>query len=150
VRRFALLGVLVVVVAGCMGDDEAVSRDDYVAKADGVCGTYQLRLTRIPRPVTDEPAELALFLERALPIAREQNEKLADLDKPSDEETRNQVDQLLDLLDQEVDFNEAAQKAASSGDRAALTSALQQASLVSSEAGQLAEQIGFVVCARRA
>ncbi|MFL5930385.1 MAG: hypothetical protein ACJ75P_03925 [Gaiellaceae bacterium] len=149
-RRFALLGVLVVVVAGCMGDDEAVSRDDYVAKADGVCGTYQLRLTRIPRPVTDEPAELALFLERALPIAREQNEKLADLDKPSDEETRNQVDQLLDLLDQEVDFNEAAQKAASSGDRAALTSALQQASVVSSEAGQLAEQIGFVVCARRA
>jgi len=133
-----------------MGDDDAVSRDDYVAKADGVCGTYQLRLTRIPRPVTDEPAELALFLERALPIAREQNEKLADLDEPSDEETRNQVDQLLDLLDQEVDFNEAAQKAASSGDRAALTSALQQAAVVSSEAGQLAEQIGFVVCARRA
>jgi len=150
VRRFALLGVLVVVAAGCMGDDDAVSRDDYVAKADGVCGTYQLRLTRIPRPVTDEPAELALFLERALPIAREQNEKLADLDEPSDEETRNQVDQLLDLLDQEVDFNEAAQKAASSGDRAALTSALQQAAVVSSEAGQLAEQIGFVVCARRA
>ncbi|HKG08935.1 MAG TPA: hypothetical protein VKB07_00075 [Gaiellaceae bacterium] len=149
-RRFALLGVLVVVAAGCMGDDDAVSRDDYVAKADGVCGTYQLRLTRIPRPVTDEPAELALFLERALPIAREQNEKLADLDEPSDEETRNQVDQLLDLLDQEVDFNEAAQKAASSGDRAALTSALQQAAVVSSEAGQLAEQIGFVVCARRA
>lgn len=133
-----------------MGDGDAVSRDDYVAKADGVCGTYQLRLTRIPRPVTDEPAELALFLERALPIAREQNEKLADLDEPSDEETRNQVDQLLDLLDQEVDFNEAAQKAASSGDRAALTSALQQAAVVSSEAGQLAEQIGFVVCARRA
>lgn len=149
-RRFALLGVLVVVAAGCMGDGDAVSRDDYVAKADGVCGTYQLRLTRIPRPVTDEPAELALFLERALPIAREQNEKLADLDEPSDEETRNQVDQLLDLLDQEVDFNEAAQKAASSGDRAALTSALQQAAVVSSEAGQLAEQIGFVVCARRA
>jgi hypothetical protein len=150
VRGFALLGVLVVVVAGCMGDDEAVSRDDYVAKADGVCGTYQLRLTRIPRPVTDEPAELALFLERALPIAREQNEKLADLDEPSDDDTRNQVDHLLDLLDQEVDFNEAAQKAASSRDRAALASALQQASLVSSEAGQLAEQIGFVVCARRA
>ena len=149
-RRFALLSVLVVVAAGCMGDDDAVSRDDYVAKADGVCGTYQLRLTRIPRPVTEEPAELALFLERALPIAREQNEKLADLDEPSDEETRNQVDQLLDLLDQEVDFNEAAQKAASSGDRAALTSALQQAAVVSSEAGQLAEQIGFVVCARRA
>jgi multidrug efflux pump subunit AcrA (membrane-fusion protein) len=150
VRRLAVLGLLTFALTGCMGDDEAVSRDDYVAKADGVCGTYQVRVSRIPRPVTDEPAELGLFLERALPIAREQNEKLADLEKPSDEEARTQVDQLLDLLDQELDFNEAAQDAASSGDRAALNSALQQATLVSAEAGRLAEQIGFVVCARRA
>jgi hypothetical protein len=149
-RRLALLGLLAFAVAGCMGDDEAVSREDYVARADGVCGTYQLRLSRIPRPVTAEPAELGVFLERALPIAREQNEKLADLEKPSDDETRGQVEQLLDLLDQELDFNEAAQEAASSGDRAALNTALQQASMVSAEAGQLAEQIGFVVCAQRA
>jgi hypothetical protein len=108
-RRLALLGLLAFAVAGCMGDDEAVSREDYVARADGVCGTYQLRLSRIPRPVTAEPAELGVFLERALPIAREQNEKLADLEKPSDDETRGQVEQLLDLLDQELDFNEAAQ-----------------------------------------
>jgi hypothetical protein len=108
-----------------------------------------VRVSRIPRPVTDEPAELGLFLERALPIAREQNEKLADLEKPSEEETRNQVDQLLDLLDQELDYNEAAEEAAGSGDRAALTTALQQATLVSAEAARLAEQIGFVVCARR-
>ncbi|HKH29491.1 MAG TPA: hypothetical protein VKA45_00430, partial [Gaiellaceae bacterium] len=79
-RRLAVLGLLTFALAGCMGDDEAVSRDDYVAKADGVCGTYQVRLSRIPRPVTDDAAEIGLFLERALPIAREQNEKLADLD----------------------------------------------------------------------
>jgi multidrug efflux pump subunit AcrA (membrane-fusion protein) len=133
-----------------MGDDEAVSREDYIAKADAVCGTYQVRLSRIPRPVTSEPAELSVFLERALPVAREQNEKLADLAKPSDQETRDQVDQLLALLQQEIDFNDAAQKAASSGDRAALDNALQQAAAVSAEAGQIAEQIGFVVCARRA
>ena len=133
-----------------MGDDEAVSREDYIAKADGVCGTYQVRLSRIPRPATSEPAELGVFLERALPIAREQNEKLADLEKPSNEETRNQVEQLLALLDQEIDFNDAARRAAGAGDRGALDSALQQAAAVSAEAGQLAEQIGFVVCARRA
>jgi hypothetical protein len=150
VRRLAALGLVAVAAAGCMGDDEAVSREDYVAKADGVCGTYQVRLSRIPRPVTDEPAELGAFLERALPIAREQNEKLADLEKPSDEDTRNQVDQLLDLLDQELDFNEAAQKAASSGDRAALDNSLRQGTAASAQAGQIAEQLGFVVCARRA
>jgi hypothetical protein len=148
--RFVVLAVLALAAAGCMGDDEAVSREDFVAKADGVCGTYQVRLSRIPRPVTADAAELGVYLERALPIAREQNEKLGDLERPSDDETRDQVEQLLALLGQELDFNEQAQKAAGSGDSAALNNALQQASVVSAEAGQLAEQLGFVVCARRA
>jgi hypothetical protein len=149
-RRAAVTALLALVAAGCMGDDEAVSREDYIARADGVCGTYQVRLSRIPRPATADPGELGVFLERALPIAREQNEKLADVPKPSDEETRDQVDQLLALLEQEIAFNESAQEAASSGDQAALDSALQQGAAVSAEAGQLAEQIGFVVCARSA
>ena len=149
-RRLVLLALVTLVAVGCMGDDDEVSRDDYVAKADGVCGTYQVRLGSIPRPLTAEPAELGAFLERALPIAHEQNEELAELAKPSDEETRNQVDQLLALLDQELDFNEAARDAAQAGRRAELDNALQQGAAVSAEAGQIAEQIGFVVCARRA
>jgi hypothetical protein len=150
-RRLAGIVVLALAAAGCMGgDEEGVSREDYVARADGVCGTYQVQLSRIPRPTTAAPTELGLFLERALPIAREQNEELDELPKPSDEGARDQVEQLLALLDQELDFNEAALEAAKSGDRAALDSALQQGAAVSAEAGQLAEDFGFVVCARRA
>jgi hypothetical protein len=149
-RRFAALVVLSLAAAGCMGgDDDGVSREDYIAKADGVCGTYQVRLSRIPRPVTAEPTELSAYLERALPIAREQHEELADLPRPEGDD-RDQIDQLLALLEQELDFNEAAQNAASEGDRARLDSQLQQGAAVSAEAGQLAEQLGFVVCARRA
>ena len=149
-RRLAAVCLASLVAAGCMGGDgDSVSMDDYVAEADGVCGTYQVRLSRIPRPVTADPAELGVFLERALPIAREQNEKLADVPKPSDGEARDQADRLLVLLDQELDLNEAAQRAASAGDRAALDNSLQQGAAVSAEAGQLAEQMGFVVCARR-
>lgn len=149
-RRLVLLALLALPATGCMGGGDDVSREEYIAKADEVCGTYQVRLSRIPRPVTADPGELGVFLERALPIAREQNEKLAEVEKPSDEETRGQVDQLLALLGQELDFNEAAQQAASSGDRASLDGALQQGAAVSAEAGRLAEQIGFAVCARRA
>jgi hypothetical protein len=149
-RRLAVLLVGCALAAGCMGgDDEGVSREDYIAKADGVCGTYQVRLSRIPRPVTAEPAELGIYLERALPIAREQQEKLSDLPRPEGED-RDQIDQLLALLEQELAFNEAAQRAASEGDRATLDNQLQQGAAVSAEAGQLAEQLGFVVCARRA
>jgi hypothetical protein len=149
-RHFAALLLLSFVLAGCLGgDDESVSRDDYIAQADGVCGDYQVRLSRIPRPVTAEPAELGVYLERALPIAREQHQKLSELPRPEGEE-REQIDQMIALLGQELDFNEAAQKAASEGDRASLNNQLQQGATVSAEAGQLAEQLGFIVCARRA
>ena len=149
-RRLAALVLLSFVSAGCMGgDDESVSREDYIAKADGVCGDYQVRLSRIPRPVTADPAELGIYLERALPIAREQHEELSDLPRPEGDE-RDQIDQMLALLEQELDFNEAAQKAASEGNRTALDSQLQQGGAVSAQAGQLAEQLGFVLCARRA
>jgi hypothetical protein len=149
VRRLAALLLLSLTTAGCMGgDDEAVSREDYVARADGVCGTYQVRLSRIPRPLTSEPAELGAYLERALPVAREQYAELEDLQRPGGDD-RERVDRLLEALDHELELNEAAQEAASGGDRAALDSALQESAVVSAEAGQLAEQLGFVVCARR-
>ena len=150
-RRFAAVALVAFAAAGCMGDDGGGggSLEDYVARADGVCGTYQVRLSRIPRPVTAEPAELGAYLERALPIAREQHEELTELERPGGEDGE-QVDQLLDLLGQELEANEAAQQAASEGDRAGLNSALGAGAAVSAEAGQLAEQLGFVVCARRA
>jgi hypothetical protein len=148
VRRVAVLLLLSFAAVGCMGDDE-VSREDYITKADELCGTYQVRLSQLPRPATAAPQELGAFLDRALPIAREQTEKLGDLAKPSNGELRDQVDQLLALLDQELDFNEQARDAAKSGDQAALNNALQQAGAVSAEAGGLAEQVGFLVCARR-
>jgi hypothetical protein len=147
VRRLAVLLLLSFAAAGCMGDDE-VSREDYIAKADELCGTYQVRLSQLPRPATASPQELGAFLDRALPIAREQTEKLGDLAKPSDDEVRDQVDQLLALLDQELDFNEEARDAATSGNQGALNNALRQAGAVSAEAGALAEQVGFLVCAR--
>jgi hypothetical protein len=149
-RRLAALVVVSLAAVGCMGGGEnGVSRDDYIARADGVCGTYQVRLSRIPRPVTSDPGELGTFLERALPIAREQNDELEDLPRPSEADDRQQVEQLLALLDQELDFNEAAREAANEGAPPPLDSALQQGAAVSAEAGQLAEQLGFVVCARR-
>ena len=150
-RRLLTVILLALATAGCMGDDDnGGSREDYVAKADGICGDYQVRLSRLPRPRTADPAELAAYLDRALPIAREQLEKLKDVPKPAGDTDKQDVERLLALLDQELDLNEAAQKAAAAGDTAAAQSDLQQAAPISAQSNQLAEQLGFVVCARRA
>ena len=149
-RRFALLGLLALAVSGCMGDDDGgLSREDYVARADGICGDAQVRLSQLPRPITGDPAELELYLGRALPIARRQLEDLRELPLPGNEDDRAQITQLLDLLEQELNLNEAAGRAAEQEDRAAVQTALQQAAAISAEAGQLSEQLEFVVCARR-
>jgi hypothetical protein len=149
-RRVIAVALVSLAAGGCMGDDgDGGSLEDYVAQADGVCGTYQVRLSRIPRPTTADPRELGSYLERALPIAREQHEELSKLERPGGEDGE-QIDRLLVLLDQELDFNETAQEAASAADQQRLDMALSQGAAVSAEAGQIAEQLGFVVCARRA
>jgi hypothetical protein len=149
-RLLTVLVVIVLACAGCGGGgDDGVSRDDYVAKADGICGDYQIRLARIPRPATGSATELGSYLERALPIAREQLEKLKDLERPSDDADRRDIERLLVLLQQELDLNDAAQKAAAAGNRASLEGNLQQGGVLAAEANQLSENIGFVVCARR-
>jgi hypothetical protein len=151
-RRLLALALLVLATAGCMGDDggNGGSREYYVAKADGICGDYQVRLSRVPRPRSGDPAELATYLDRALPIAREQLDKLKDVPKPEGETDQQDIERLFSLLEQELDLNEAAQKAAAAGDTAAVQSNLQQAAPISAQSNQLAEQLGFVVCARRA
>jgi hypothetical protein len=148
VLRIALLVVLAFAAAGCMGGDEGVSTEDYIARADNVCGDHQVQLGRIPRPVTADPRELAAYLERALPIAREQFEQLDALPKPDSDDDRAQVEQLLGFLGQELEVNEAAQEAAAAGDSDVLNNQLQQGGVFSAEAGRLAEQLGFAVCAR--
>ena len=150
-RRLVVIAVIAFTGAGCGGNGNGgVSTDDYVAKADGICGDYQVRLSRIPRPVTGSATELASYLERALPVARAQLDKLKSLERPSDDSDREDIERVLVLLDQELDFNEAARKAAATGDRASLDTNLQQQGAVAAEANQIAEQVGFVVCARRA
>ena len=146
--RVALLVVVALAAAGCMGGDEGVSTEDYIARADTVCGDHQVQLSRIPRPVTADPRELATYLERALPIAREQFEQLEEIPKPDSDDDRAQLEQLLGFLGQELEVNEAAQEAAAAGNRDMLTNQLQQGAAYSAEAGRLAEQLGFSVCAR--
>lgn len=151
-RRLVVLVLIALASAGCGGGGggEGVATDDYVAKADGICGDYQVRLSRIPRPLTGSPSELGSYLERALPVAREQLDKLKGLERPADDADREDIERVLVLLEQELDLNDAAQKAAASGDQASLDSNLQQQAQLAAEANQIAEQIGFVVCAREA
>jgi hypothetical protein len=145
---FALL-----VVFGFPGCDEDKGDEDgsggsggtFVERADVVCSDAELEISRIARPQNSgDPLQVALFLERALPIARRQNQRLRRLERP--EEQRVQIDQLLAALEAEVAAGEQMLAAARRENRAGVQAALQQSQLATLGSRQAAQELGLVVC----
>lgn len=140
----AAAAVLVVLGAGCMGDDGESERS-FVEEADTICSDSQLAMARVQQPQDPrDPLQLALFLERAVPVAREQNRKLKALDRP--EEQRAEINRWLGALDAEVDVAERMLVAARREDRPAVQTALQESALASAQSQQFAQQVGLRVC----
>jgi hypothetical protein len=140
----AAAAVLVGLGAGCMGDD-STDKASYVEEADMICSDSQLQMSRVQQPQDPrDPLQLALFLERAVPVAREQNRKLKALERP--EEQRTQINRWLGALDAEVDVAERMLTAAQREDRRAVQAALQESALASAQSRQFAQQVGLRVC----
>jgi hypothetical protein len=140
----AAAALLVVFGAGCMGDDGNDSAS-FVEEADEICSDAQLAMSRVQQPQDPrDPLQLALFLERAVPVAREQNRKLKALERPDDQ--RAQINRWLGALDAEVDVAERMLTAARREDSRAVQAALQESALASAQSRQFAQQVGLRVC----
>jgi hypothetical protein len=140
------LGVAVLVAAGCeIGDEGGGAQERFIQQADTVCQDYGQRIGGIPRPQTFL-RDFAVYMRRAVPIAREQNRELRALTAP--EGSADDFRRMLDLLDQQLDLAERAGEEAYAGrdDRAQAT--LEQSLAPASEAARIAERIGFATCAR--
>jgi hypothetical protein len=140
----AAAAVLVVLGAGCMGDD-GTDKASFVEEADTICSDTQLEMSRVQQPQDPrDPLQLALFLERAVPVAREQNRKLKALERP--DEQRAQINRWLGALDAEVDVAERMLTAARREDSRAVQASLQESALASAQSRQFAQQVGLRVC----
>jgi hypothetical protein len=140
----AAAALLVALGAGCAGDD-GNDEASFVEQADAICSDAQLELSRVQQPQDPrDPLQLALFLERAVPVAREQNRRLKALERP--EEQRAEINRWLGALDAEVDVAERMLTAARREDRPAVQTALQESALASAQSRQFARQVGLTVC----
>jgi hypothetical protein len=142
-----LVGAAVVLVAvgatGCMGDDG--DGESFVEQADAVCSDAQVQMSRVQQPQDPrDPLQLALFLERAVPIARSQNRRLRELERPEDQ--RTQINAFLGALEAEVDTAERMLAAARREDRDAVQASLQESGLASAQTQQFAQRLGLRVC----
>ena len=146
-RQAVALAFAALLLAGCEigGDGGESEKERFVVQADALCQQYAQRIGGIPRPQTFL-RDFAVYMRRAVPIARQQNRELRALTPPED--SAADFKRMLELLDQQLDLAAAAGEEAYAGREARAQAALQQSLVPANEAARIAQRIGFTTCAR--
>jgi hypothetical protein len=147
-RQALAVACAVLLLAGCeIGEEGAGQQEQFAQRADAVCLRYAQRIGGIPRPQTFL-RDFAVYMRRAVPLAREQNRELRALTPPDD--TADDYARMLALLDEQLDLAELAGEEAYAGREARAQTAFRQSLEPASEAARIAERLGFTTCARPA
>ena len=147
-RRASFIVVATLVLAGCGGGGSSggdrLSRAQYAAKADAICGKYNAKTKSLGN--AKNLAELAKVFDRALPLLDSAIAELRTLKPPASEQ--NDVDRWL--AQSEVakhDLQEMRDKARAK-DLKAVQNAFARASADNKESNRLAAKLGLKVCAK--
>jgi hypothetical protein len=144
-RQALAVAVAALVLAGCeIGDEGTGEREQFAQRADAVCLRYAQRIGGIPPPQTFL-RDFAVYMRRAVPLARQQNRELRALTPPDD--AAEDYRRMLALLDEQLDLARIAGEEAYAGREARAQAAFQQSLAPASEAAQIANRLGFATCA---
>ena len=145
-RSFAASAVLLaVLVAGCGGGGSSrLSRTDYAKQADAICLKYNAKLNAIAQPKSQ--AELAAFVDKAVPLVSDASDRLSELKPPQDEQriatawnkANGDIVRALERL----------RDAAKANDRPKLQTALTDGNKANSRANTLAKTLGMNACSK--
>jgi hypothetical protein len=147
-REAVAVALCALVLGGCeIGGEGNAGQEEFTRRADAVCLRYAQRIGGIPRPQTFL-RDFAVYMRRAVPLARQQNQELRALEPP--ENVADDFGRMLTLLDQQLDLAQRAGEEAYAGREASAQATFQQSLVPASEAARIAERIGFTTCARPA
>lgn len=109
-RRLILVAAAAAVAGGIalfavilLSDDDAkaLTKAEYIARANAVCRVYNARLAKIDAPVAvGNPQAIARSISEALPLVVERAEKVRAIKPPAEFETR--VRQMFSLSDRAI------------------------------------------------
>jgi hypothetical protein len=143
-RRAALIALAVVfVLPGCGGaSGKPLTKEEYAAKADAICGKYtqQTKALATPKNLSD----LVKTVDQTLPILDHAIKELGELHPPASEKALS--DQwLAQVRNLQGDLQQIREKA-KAGDAQAVQAVLPKAQGHNSRSNQLATQLGMSVC----
>ena len=132
-------------VAGCGGGgDKGLSRADFVAKANGICRSYDAKGKALSQP--EGAADIPAYVKKAAPLAAAEVKALRDLDGQAPSSVKADYGKALTLLDKQVAL--LTQLGAAAGDRAKSNAIGEQGSQLNEQANALARRIGLTDCGK--
>jgi len=147
-RRLAASALLVaVIVPGCGGGGgggKRLTRGEYAKQADAICLKYNAKLNGIAQPKSQ--AELAAFVDKAVPLVSDASDRLSELKPPQDEQ---RIATAWNTANAEVvRALQRLRDAAKANDRAKLQSALADGNKANAHANTLARTLGMNACSK--
>ena len=140
----ALVGVLVLLTAGCGGggSDARLTREEFESQANAICAKYEKQLDALGTPASIE--EIPDLVDQALAILNKEIDEIAALNPPADMQT--EFDALIEASNNTKAAADDLSQAAKDGDQAAVQKALDEGNAASDKADQIATELGLDSC----
>ena len=147
-RRLGVIApVALVLVTGCGGGGDRLTKDEFVRQANAVCAKYEQRVQSLMSgvPAGDEK-QLASSIEKVLPVIRKGNDELRSLRPP--ESLQSSFDRWMGIADAEVTAAQNLRNALRSSDQQATQDAFEELQSKDVAQDRLARQeLGLIGCA---
>jgi hypothetical protein len=142
-----MAGVAVALAVGAIGcgGSGRLSRSEFTAKANGICGKYDAKIKAAMANVTNDPASIARGVDKTIPLIQQAQDEFAKLDPPKALDANWKEWQGIN--DDEIATAKQLSAAAKKNDKASFDSALAKLDSQDKNSTRLAKQMGLSTCA---
>jgi hypothetical protein len=143
--RTLVAGAAALFLAACGGgggDGQSLSAEEFRQQADAICKQYEDKLSELGSPSSLD--DLGDFVDKAVPIIEEGNNKLAELEAPDD--LSGDWDRAMELQDENLQVARDLQKAIQDNDTARVQELVSKLNTTDAESTRLARNIGLENC----
>lgn len=141
-RAALILLVPLLAVTGCGGDDDAPTREDYIAEADALCERLNEEIEEVNEQEPTDVESLRELLDAGLDLTREGLEEFEEIEPP--EELEDEVDEFLDTARDQEQALERARDAGTFEEGAQILR--QELPPIVEAREEAADEIGFEEC----
>jgi hypothetical protein len=143
-------GVAALFLAACGGGGggggaQSLTAEEFRQQADAICKQYEDKLSELGSPSSLD--DLSTFVDKAVPILAEGNDKLAELEAPDD--LSADWDRAMELQDENLQVARDLQKAIHDNDTARIQELVSKLDATDAESTRLARNVGLENCGQQ-